>query len=114
MDAYIDSRNQILFAGSFMDGQAGQWYDSLIDQSTYHVPSTYTFDSFMQELENFFGGGVTLHSRERSIINLRQTGSSPWMAPYTLHPFYSRKFTHVELNYTIYDKDLLAVVEAFK
>ena len=32
-----------------------------------------------------------------------------------LHPicFYSRKFTPAELNYPIYDKELLAVVEAF-
>ena len=34
----------------------------------------------------------------------------------TLHPvcFYSRKFTTAELNYPIYDKELLAVVESFK
>ena len=33
-----------------------------------------------------------------------------------LHPvcFYSRKFTLAKLNYPIYDKELLAVVEAFK
>ena len=33
-----------------------------------------------------------------------------------LHPlcFYSRKFTAAELNYPIYDKELLAVVEGFK
>ena len=33
-----------------------------------------------------------------------------------LHPicFYSRKFTSAELNYPIYDKELLAVVEAFR
>ena len=36
--------------------------------------------------------------------------------PGELHPvcFYSRKFTPAELNYPIYDKELLAVVEAFK
>ena len=28
--------------------------------------------------------------------------------------FYSRKFTAAEFNYPIYDKELLAVVEAFK
>ena len=75
MDAYADSHNQILFTGSLMDGPASQWYESLIDPSTYHVPSTYTFDTFIQELDDFFGGGVTLHSRERSLIGLRQTGS---------------------------------------
>ena len=53
MDAHIDSHNQILFAGSLMDGPASQWYESLIDLSTYHVPSTYTFDSFIQELDDF-------------------------------------------------------------
>ena len=47
MDAHIDSHNQILFAGSLMDGSVASWYESLIDQSTYHVPSTYTFDSFI-------------------------------------------------------------------
>ena len=73
MDAYIDSHHQILFASSLMDGPASQWYESLIDQSTYHVPTQ--FDSFIQELDDFFGGGVTLHSRERSPIGLRQTGS---------------------------------------
>ena len=33
-----------------------------------------------------------------------------------LHPvcYYSRKFSLAELNYPIYDKELLAVVEAFK
>ena len=33
-----------------------------------------------------------------------------------LHPicFYSRKFTPAELNYPIYDEELLAVVEAFR
>ena len=50
MDAYADSHNQIPFTGSLMDGQASQWYESLIDPSTYHVPSTYTFDTFIQEL----------------------------------------------------------------
>ena len=75
MDAYIDSHNQILFTGGLMDGPAAQWYESLIDPSTCHVPSTYTFDSFIQEPDDFFGGGVTLHSRGRSLINLRQTGS---------------------------------------
>ena len=75
MDAYIDSHNQILFVGSLMDGQAGQWYESLVDQTTCHVPSTYTFDSLMKELEDLIGGGVTLQSRERALITLRQTGS---------------------------------------
>ena len=33
-----------------------------------------------------------------------------------LHPlcFYNRKFTEAELNYPKYDKELLAVVEAFR
>ena len=61
MDAYAESHNQILFTGSLMDGLAARWYEFLTDPSTYHVPSTYTFDSFIQELDDFFGGGVTLH-----------------------------------------------------
>ena len=56
-------------------GSTGQWYHSLIDPLTIKIPSSYTLDSFMQELEDFFGGGVTLQSRERSLDILRQTGS---------------------------------------
>ena len=74
-DIYIDSRTQILYAGSLLDGQAGEWYLSLVDPRTLHVPSFYTLDSFLQEMEDFFGGAITLQSRERSLILLRQTGS---------------------------------------
>ena len=74
-DIYTNSRDQILYAGSLLDGQAGEWYLSLVDPHTFHVPSFYTLDSFLQELEDFFGGAITLQSRERSLIILRQTGS---------------------------------------
>ena len=39
------------------------------------VPASYTFDIFLQQLEDFFGGAITLQSRERSLILLRQTGT---------------------------------------
>ena len=42
---------------------------------TFRVPPTYTLLSFLQELEDFFGGRVTLQHLERSLINLRQTGT---------------------------------------
>ena len=39
------------------------------------VPPSYTFDIVLQELEDFFGGAITLQSRERSLTVLRQTGT---------------------------------------
>ena len=39
------------------------------------VPTSYTFDTFLLELEDFFGGAITLQSRERSLTVLRQTGT---------------------------------------
>ena len=72
---YNDSESQLLYAGSLLSGTAGQWYDSLIDPATLLLPTTYTLESFLLELEDFFGGGVTLQTRERSLILLRQTGT---------------------------------------
>ena len=72
---YGDNESQHLFAGSLLDGSAGQWYSSLVDPISIRLPPPYTLDSFMQKLEDFFGGGVTLQSRERSLDVLRQTGS---------------------------------------
>ena len=39
------------------------------------LPPSYTLDSFVQELEDFFGGSNTRQSRERSLDVLRETGS---------------------------------------
>ena len=74
-NTYGDNASQLLFAGSLLEGSAGQWYSTLVDPITLLLPPSYTLDSFWQELEDFFGGGVTLQSRERSLDVLRQTGS---------------------------------------
>ena len=66
-DTYIDSQTQILYSGSLLTGHARDWYESLINPNTLLLPPSYTFDTFLQELEDFFGGGVTLKSRERSL-----------------------------------------------
>ena len=72
---YGDHESQLLFDGSPLEGSAGQWYSTLVDPTTLRLPPSYTLDSFWQELEDFFGGGITLQSRERSLDVLRQTGS---------------------------------------
>ena len=74
-NTYQDSESQLMFAGSLLVGSAGQWYLSLIDPATTRLPPSYTIDSFIQDLEDFFGGGNTLQSRERALDVLRQTGS---------------------------------------
>ena len=68
MDTYSDSQSQLLYAGSLLSGLAGQWYISLVDLDTLHLPLSYTIDTLLLALEEFFGGGVTLQSRERSLI----------------------------------------------
>ena len=50
-NTYIDSESQILFAGSLLEGSAGQWYSTLADPTTLRLPLSYTLDSFWQELE---------------------------------------------------------------
>ena len=74
-NTFGDNATQILYAGSLLEGSAAQWYSTLVDPITLLLPPSYTLDSFWQELEDFFGGGVTLQSRERSLDVLRQMGS---------------------------------------
>ena len=74
-NTYGDNASQLLFAGSLLEGSAGQWYSTLVDPTILLLPPSYTLDSFWQELEDFFGGVVTLQSRERSLDVLRQTKS---------------------------------------
>ena len=74
-NTYQDFESQLMLAGSLLAGSALQWYLSLIDPVTIRLPPSYTIDSFIQELEDFFGGGNTVQSRERSLDVLRQTGS---------------------------------------
>ena len=59
-NTYQDNDSQLLFAGSLLHGSAGQWYSSLVDPTLLRLPPSYTLDSFMQELEDFFGGGIIL------------------------------------------------------
>ena len=42
---------------------------------TYRLPPHYDLDYFLQVLTDFFGGGITLASRERALDTLRQTGT---------------------------------------
>ena len=74
-NTYTDDVSKVLFAGSLLNGSAGQWYASLVDPGTFKLPPHYTLASFLQALSDFFGGGVTLDSRERSLTILRQTGT---------------------------------------
>ena len=46
-----------------------------MDPTTNRIPPSYTFDSFLLEMINFFGGGVNILILERDLRNLRQTGS---------------------------------------
>lgn len=72
---YHNSEKQLLYAGSLLQGSAVQWYHSLVDPGSTLLPPHYDLPLFFQELEDFFGGAVTLQSRERSLTLLRQTGS---------------------------------------
>ena len=74
-NTYTESESQLLLAGSLLIGSAGQWYSSLVYPHTLKLPPHYTLDCFSAELEDFFGGEVTLQSRERSLEILRQTGT---------------------------------------
>ena len=71
-NTYADSDSHLLYAGSLLTGSAGQWYHSLVDPNTLQLPPSYIFDFFFQELEDFFGGLITLQSPERSLDIVRQ------------------------------------------
>ena len=74
-NTYPDSERQILYAGQLLEGPAHQWYQAMVDPNTSQLHPSYDIHRFLAELEEFFGGAVTLHSRERSLDLLRQTGS---------------------------------------
>ena len=74
-NTYPDSESQLLYAGQLLEGPAYQWYQSIVDPHSFQLPPSNDLGRFFQELEDFFGGAVTLHSRERSLDFLRQTGS---------------------------------------
>ena len=72
---YHNPETQLLYAGSLLIGSAGQWYRGLVDPVTLLLPPTYDLPRFFHELEDFWGGGIALQSRERSLDILRQTGN---------------------------------------
>ena len=72
-NTYPDSESQLLYAGQLLEGPAYQWYQSMVDPNTFQLHPSYDLHRFFQELEEYFGGAVTLHSRERSLDLLRQT-----------------------------------------
>ena len=72
---YTTSRTQLLYAGHNLIGPASQWYRAHVDPATQELPPSYDLASFFQALEDFFGGAVTLQSRERALRSLRQTDS---------------------------------------
>ena len=91
-NTYIASESQILYAGQLQKGLAYQWYQSIVDPNIIQLPPSYDLACFLQELEDFSGGAVTLHSRERSLDMLCRTGSISDLAvafeniTHTFHP----------------------------
>ena len=74
-NTYFDDQSQLMCASSLLSGPAQQWYETLLEPGTVDLPIHYTLDSFLAELTGFFGGGLTLASREHALDDLRQTGS---------------------------------------
>ena len=90
LNKYPDSESQLLYAGQLLEAPAYQWYQSMVDPNTFQLHPSYDLHRFFQELEEFFGGAVTLHSRERSLDLLRQTSS---VSDHALAPYFPSKFT---------------------
>ena len=74
-NTFFDDASKLLYAGGLLSGPAHQWYETILDPLTLALPNRYTLEIFLAELTAFFGGGVTMASREHSLDNLRQTGS---------------------------------------
>ena len=68
-------QSQLMCAGALLSAPAQQWYETLLDPLTTALLIHYTLDVFLAELTEFFGGGLTMASREHSLDDLRQTGS---------------------------------------
>ena len=79
-NTYFDTQSQLMYAGSLLIGDADQWYMTLVNHTTKDLPPHYTLDTFLQAMTDFFGGGITLASRERSLDTLRQTGTVQQLA----------------------------------
>ena len=74
-NTFSDDASKLLYAGGLLSGPAQQWYETLLHPVTHALPLHYTLETFLAELTAFFGGGVTMASREHSLDNLRQTGT---------------------------------------
>ena len=69
-NTYFDAQSQIMYAASLLHGPAEEWLQTIIDPRTDNLPEHYTLDQFLAELIGFFGGGVTMASREHSLDDL--------------------------------------------
>ena len=120
-NTYPDSESQPLYMGQLLEDPAYQWYHSIIDPITLQLPSSYDLHRFLQGLEDYFCGAVTLHSTERSLDMLRQTGSVSDLAvafqtiTNTFHPrwpnrplifLFSRKLKE-SVRFELYDRGSL-------
>ena len=70
-NTFFDDQSRLMCAGALLSGLAQQWYETLIDPITSAFPNHYTLDAFLDELTAFFGGGLTMASREHSLDDLR-------------------------------------------
>ena len=60
IETYATTQDQLVYVGSLLVGKAREWHDALVEDDTFLPPPSYTFQSFIQEMDDFFGGGVTL------------------------------------------------------
>ena len=77
-----------------------------MDPVTQKLPPSYDLILFFKELEDFFGGAVTLQSHERALRSPRQTGSVSELAiafQNSVHTFSPLKADH-PLIFTFSDK----------
>ena len=65
---------QIDYASGALQGDAAVWFQGLLGPNGLISP-LYTLDIFLDELERYFGGAITLQTREKALADLRQTGS---------------------------------------
>ena len=65
---------QIDYASGALQGAAAVWYQGLLEANGLLSPS-YTLDSFLAALEGYFGGSITLQTREKALFDLRQSSS---------------------------------------
>ena len=72
---YHNDYSKIVYSGSLLKAIVGICFESLVDPDTNLVPPHIIFEIFVAQLSEYFGGGVNAQTLERSLINLRQTGT---------------------------------------